>query len=302
MARNLPLEHAKVRRGTILRPMSPFGTYWSRSSLQEDAAYVVREDLIFTACHFDQDKHEGDYYSEYDEPTPEEIRLMASLALPIGPDRGAMAQYPCVTSVRLDEHGPLDDPQVIAKAETVLRRRLRADTRQARGAAPLPPSEYSHFHWPLPLSTQRDLLSAIDARDHLMIRGLATWMKASMMNMHEAFGEEANYPLWISLDASFAIIQEIIRAQGVANPSATDCQAFIHDAFSEANSGLKYFEEFYEDRIRTMHPQNRFGTFTFAPISHCDFYALHGALREVYRFILLGEVLDPQQPFDSDEF
>lgn len=291
-----------VRRGTIVRPMSPLGTYWSQSSLHENAAYVVRDDLIFTACHFDQDYHEADYYSEYDEPTPEEIRLLASLALPIGPDRGSMEQYPCVTAVRLDERGRLDDQQVIAKAEIVLRRRLSVDTRQVRGAAPLPPSEYNHFHWPLPLPVQQDLLSAIDPRDHLMIRGLATWIKASMINMHEAFGEEANYPLWISLDASFAIIQEIIRAKGVANPSATDCQAFIHEAFGEANSGLRYFEEFYEDRIRTMHPQNRFGTFAFAPISHCDFYALQGALREVYRLILLGEVLDPQQPFDTDAF
>ncbi|UZK66692.1 hypothetical protein [Sphingomonas sp. M1-B02] len=282
--------------------MSPLGTYWSQSSQHEDAAYVVREDLIFTACHFDQDMHEGDYYSEYDEPTPEEIRLLASLALSIGLDRGTMAQYPCVASVRLDERRRLDDPQVIAEVETSLRRKLSSDTRQARGAVPMPPGNYEHFHWPLPISTHQDLRSNIDASDHLMIRGLATWMKASMMNMHEAFGEEANYPLWISLDASFAVIQEIVRANGVSDPSAVDCQAYIHDSFGEANSGLKYFEEFYADRIMTMHPRNRFGTFAFAPISHCDFYALHDALREVYRYILLGEVVDPQQPFDTDSF
>lgn len=294
----LPSVHAEVRRGTIVRAMSPLGVYWSQSSINKDAAYVVRDDLIFTACHFDQDAHEGDYYSEFDEPTPEETRLLASLSLPIGPDRGFMALYPCVKRVRLDERRRLDDPQVIAEIEMILRRMMPSGTEQALGAVPMPPATYRHFHWPLPVAVQEDLRSHINPNDSLMIRGLSTWLKASMMHMHEAFGEEANYPLWISLDASFAIIQEIVHAAGIPSPSAIDCQRYIHAAFGEENSGLKYFEEFYEDRIMTMHPQNRFGTFAFAPIGHCDFYALHTSLREVYRYILTGEVSDPQQIFD----
>lgn len=167
MALNYPLMHPAVRRGTIVRPMSPLGTYWSQSSLLEDAAYVVRDDLIFTACHFDQDAHEGDYYTEYDEPTPEEIRLLASLALPVGQDRGFMAQYPCVASIRLNEHRRLDDPQVIADAEASLRRAIASNTTRSRGAAPMPPGRYGHFHWPLPVSTHEELHFNIPRIDSL---------------------------------------------------------------------------------------------------------------------------------------
>ncbi|MEG3083551.1 hypothetical protein U1707_07855 [Sphingomonas sp. PB2P12] len=301
MAEVLPRINAQVRRGTIVRAMSPVGVYWSQSALHEDASYVVRNDLIFIACHFDQDSHEGDYYSEYDEPTPEEIRLLASLALPIGIGRGSLVLYPSATRIRLDERRRLDDPEVIAQVEKLLRCAIALDVERATGEAPIPmpPAEYRHFHWPLPVSMHEDILRNIDSTDHLMTRGLSTWMKGSMINMHRTFGEEAHYPLWISLDASFAIVQGIIRATGIANPSAADCQRFVHEAFGEEDSGLKYFEEFYEDRIMTMHPENRFGTFAFAPIMHSDFYALHRALREVYRYVLIGEVVDPQEAFDK---
>jgi len=282
--------------------MSPFGTYWSRSSVLSNAAYVVRDDLIFTACRFDQDTHEGEYYSEYDEPTPEEVRLLASLALPIGMDRGYMAQYPHYASIRLDDRRSFTDPDVIADVEAELRHALASGITPSRTAASLPPSMYQHFHLPLPDSVRRDIYAAIDDHDHLLIRGLSTWLKSSMLNMHSVFSEEANYPLWISLDASFAIVLKILRSKGIASPTSLDAQNFIHDAFGEKRSGLKYFEEFYEDRIMTMHPQNRFGTFAFAPIGRDDFYGLHNALREIYRYLLLGEVIDPQAAYDTSEF
>lgn len=301
MPQTLPPISVQARRGTIVRAMSPIGIYWSQSALHEEAAYVVRKDLIFTACHFDKDAHEGDFYSEYDEPTPEEIRLLASLALSIGFDRGSVVLYPSATRILLDERRRLDDPEVIAEIEQLLRDAISFDVEQATGAAliPMPPATYHQFHWSLPISVHKDILCNISACDHLMIRGLSTFIKASMLNMHRTFGEEAHYPLWISLDASFAIIQEVLRATGIPNPSAADCQSYVHKAFGEDESGLKYFEEFYEDRIMTMHPQNRFGTFPFAPIMNCGFYTLHVALREVYRFVLLGEVIDPQQTSDT---
>ena len=302
MALIYPLMWPTIRRGTIVRPMSPFGSYWSSSSLMADAAYIVRDDLVFTACHFDQNAREDDYYTEHDEPTPEETRLLASLALSIGADRGFMAQYPDVSSIRLDHQRALNDPAVIDEAEAELRRAIAMASQRSLTCPPLPPCSYGHFHWPLPLSVQRSIYESIDVQDHLLIRGLATWLKSSMLFSHPLFGEEANYPLWISLDASLAIVFEVLRATGISNPTALEAQNFVHDAFGEKRSGLKYFEKFYEDRIMTMHPQNRFGTFAFAPIGHDDFYWLHNGLREVYRYILLDAVVDPQVEYDTEEF
>lgn len=299
---NHPLTFSRIRQGTIVRPMSPFGTYWKSSSLLADAAYVVRDDLIFTACHFDNDAHEDEYYTEHDEPTPEEIRLLASLALPIGIDRGFMAQYPHTTSIRIAEVRPLDDPHFLQEIETKLRSALGSANDGPRTDAPLPPSPYNHFHWPLPITVHRQVYAAIDPHNHLLIRGLGTWLKGAQLHCHQSFAEEANYPLWISLDASQAIVFEELRATGLANPTSLDAQNYIHDAFGEERSGLKYFEEFYEDRIMTIHPQNRFGIFGFAPLGHDEFYWLHNGLREVFRYLLLESVIDPQAEHDTEEF
>ena len=65
--------------GTVLRVFSPVGIYWKENFTASNAAYVNEGDLIFTACHFDVRPHEGGYYSEADEPTLDELRLMASL-------------------------------------------------------------------------------------------------------------------------------------------------------------------------------------------------------------------------------
>lgn len=298
----LPSMVSSIRSGTIVRSMSLAGTYWAQSVLLPDAAYIVRDDLIFTACHFDQDAHEDEYYTEHDEPTPEETRLLASLGLSIGIERGFMAQYPDVGSLRLDSRRCLDDPICISEIECALRTAIADFKYRPQNSPPSPPGSYSHFHWPLPRSVQREIYDGIDCQNHLLVRGLATWLKSSMLYMHPSFGEEANYPLWVSLDASLSIILDTLRANGRSDPTTVDAQNFIHDAFGEERSGLRYFEEFYEDRVMTMHPKSRFGTFAFAPIGHDDFYQLHDALRAIYRYIILGKVIDPQAEDDTEEF
>lgn len=292
----------RLKTGTIVRPMSSAGTYWREGYSHPQAAYVVTQDLIFSVCHFDWSGRDIEYYTEHDDITPEEVRLFASLGLPIGWDRGFMLLYPHYLSFIFPEQPPLDDPITISRIEAALRDAIAANGRAVGLDPPLPPNQYNHFHWPLPEAVHRNLYCRIDDHDDVLIRGLATWLKASMLVGHRSFAEEANYPLWISLDASFSLICEILREQGNGNPSAIDAQNFIHDAFDEPQSGNRYFEEFYEDRIMSMHPQNRFGTFGFAPIKHCDFYYLHNGLREVYRLILLGENVDPQASFDTEDF
>lgn len=298
----MPGLYPRVRRGTVVRPMSPVGTYWEATVLAEEASIVVRDDLIFTACHFDKDALEGEYYTEHDDLTPEEIRLLGSLLLLVGPERGFMAQYPDSLSIRLEDQPCLDDPAVLERLEAELRASIRSPEYRPPTCPPLPPSSYGHFHWPIESAIQKSLFEAIDISDALLVRGISTLLKAGMLHCHLAFQEEANYALWISLDASHSIILEHLEATGISNPSSVDAQNFIHDAFGEKRSGLKYFQEFYEDRIITMHPKNRFGIFGVAPLGHDDFYWLHNGLRDVYRYILLGEVVDPQAAFDTPEF
>ncbi|MXO70004.1 hypothetical protein GRI72_14460 [Altererythrobacter marinus] len=184
---HMPTFYPTVRSGTVVRPMSPVGSYWRSSLLTEYASFVVRDDLIFTACHFDKDAHEGDYYTEYDDLTPEEVRLLGAMQVSTGLHRGFMAQYPETASLRLETKQSLDDKDVLAEVEAQLRDALAKSVMQPLSATPLPPSRYTHFHWPNPSKVQERLFAAINPFDTLMIRGLATLLKAGMLHMHLAF-------------------------------------------------------------------------------------------------------------------
>ncbi len=264
------------------------------STLSESASYVVRPDLIFIACHFDEMSFDGEFYSEHDEIKPEEVRLLASHALAVGAEHGSVTLYPHHTSLRIQHKPDLTDPRTLTEIELSLREwmlTLRAESIDP----PLPPNEYTCRPDGIPLVIQDRIFQAIKLSDHLLLRGLSTFLKAAMLSRHRHFSEEAHYCLYISLDASKSLIDHILQSRGLSNPSAHDAGAHIHEVFGEEQSGMRYFEEFYDDRIRTMHPKSRFGTFVFAPTSHSDFFMLRNSLRDVYRYLILGEVLNPQE-------
>jgi hypothetical protein len=142
-------------------------------------------------------------------------------------------------------------------------------------------------------SLQRRLFGSIHLADHVLLRGLATWLKSGMLWMHRSFAEEANYALYVSLEASFAVVRERLRQLGNPDPSAEDAGRFVREIFRVDGADGKYFGEFYEDRIRTLHPSSRYGTFVYAPLGRDDFYWLFRDLREMWRFLILKEVLSP---------
>ena len=53
------------------------------------AAYYPAPDIVLTACHFDQSFTGVGFYSEFHAPLVEEFRLLASMVLAVGHDRGA---------------------------------------------------------------------------------------------------------------------------------------------------------------------------------------------------------------------
>ena len=95
-----------------------------------------------------------------------------------------------------------------------------------------------------------------------------------MLAMHSQFVEEANYGLYIALDVLFSLIRQELRKRGIPNPTSYDAQALVHELFGEEQSGMRFFEDFYDDRVMTMHPDNRYGEFRHAPLSNCDFHTL----------------------------
>ena len=283
------------RQGTVIRAYSPLGLYWHDDLHLPTAIYMNRGDLIFTACHFDKNIHTGDYYTEFDEPMVEEISLLSALLLSVGFDQGMIYPYPLGAHVLIDKRDDLHQLHNPVGLARLLRSCFEAgsESRQLDG---LPPPlfggpDYEFKEQSAPLSLQERIHAAIRIDDPLLMRGLGTLMKSMMLGRHRLFGEDAFYPLYISLEASYQLILKKLCALGIEFPNTRDAAEFMETIFKEKPSGRGYFEDYYIDRISAVHPTSRFGTFPYAPLMHDDLYWLFKALREVYRFLILDEVV-----------
>lgn len=81
-----------------------------------------------------------------------------------------------------------------------------------------------------------------------------------------------------------------LKQNGIKEPNAKDAAQFIHDAFYDVNRLEKYFEEDYEKRVQSFHPQSRYGTYPYPPIMADDYFQLFNDLLEVYAYLLIGYV------------
>jgi hypothetical protein len=297
-SRTIPLRlFPKPTRGVVVRAYSPRGFYWKRSVALRDALYVDQGDLVFTACKYDESwRDTSDFYSELDLLKIEEVRFLSSLALPIEVDQGMVLFHPMPHEVLLASPLELDAAGAQEIIGEALRQRLREDASKIDDYLALPPllddrRAYEYRHSSLPTSMQLKLFEAIDVADHLLIRGLYGLLRCSMLMNYPMFLEEAALALYVSLDASFTLVRRSMVKQGHLDPSARDAGAWIASAFKEEHFNTRYFENYYDDRIRMNHADSRFGIFPFGPLSVDDCYYLLKNLRDVYRFLILGEVV-----------
>lgn len=283
----------QLKAGTVARAYAPCGFYWRDDFVSPSGVYANNDDLIFSICHFDIRAHSGDCYSEFDEPTVEELRLMAALILPIGWNEGMVTLYPYQVSVALDEHTNLTEPGLASRVGDILRRQLSSKKFSFWRDGPLPKAfggvSYAYRDEHAPSWLQHRIYDAIDVHDYLLIRGLGALIKGLMLWQHRAFGDHALYALFIALEASHQLVLRRLRLRGVANPASTDAARLIEDVFGEEPSGAHYFEEFYADRIKAFHPESRFGAYPYLPLCNSDFASLFYARREVYRWLILDE-------------
>jgi hypothetical protein len=231
--------------------------------------------------------------------TPHEIRFFASLSMACDLEEGHFRLFPLPLfwDLHCEPSSDLSNPDFIRRARAAVMRDVRRKPHRAgrwlADSVTLPPF-ISNNPYPENLSEflperQRKLFNAIKVRDFLLIRGLSTWLRARMLAMHPMFMEEAIQTTFISMEASFRLILRRLRAQGNRNPSAKDAAALIGDVFNEPPL-TGYFAEYYESRIKTVHPESRYGVFPHPPLMADDFYHLHGSLMEVYVYLLTGHV------------
>jgi len=110
---------------------------------------------------------------------------------------------------------------------------------------------------------------------------------------HQEIAEAGQLLLYVALDVSFQLVLRVLRKRGLQNPSALDAGALIDEVFNPHLCTGSYFEDFYDARIKTMHPSSRFGIFPVAPLEADDFLFLRYGLIEVYHWLITKRVHAP---------
>lgn len=281
------------------RLMSPLGIYPDRSFGHRDAAYHFASDATLTLVRAERPPTVPSYYSEVEWASAEEICFMAAMALSRADGEPPVTLYPLPEAfpVNLPPEVRLDDTLLQAEIKAAVLEKMteRLSKRQThRSHDPLLPPALSgtgyltsgpgfvYHHY-------EALAGRVDPTDTLLVRGLSTWLRSAMLASHYWFIEEAITALFISMEASFRLVRRRLQSSGLANPSAADAAAFVGEVFNEEPLE-RYFSDYYDSRVMSMHPESRFGIFPFAPLAVDDYYHLHGSMRALYAYIIADYV------------
>ncbi len=287
-------DHYRSTGGVLLRAYAPLGHYPPTGFRHPAACLFVDESLIFSAVRFDAVNLPG-YVPEREWICPAEIRLLAAMSLADPKEGGLVYVYPDPVGYRVEDPSPDDitGEDFMIQAREALSAELRARESRFWTTVPVSPLfggpsyEFHTVEWPY--SEQDEIFNSIDLRDHLLIRGLGALLKGWPLHLHHLFHTEACISLHIAMEASRDIILRHLRAS-VSNPSDVDAANYLAKAFGEPESTEHYFAGYYADRIKSVHPASRYGTFPEPPLAADDFYDLYESLRIVYRYLIAGKV------------
>jgi hypothetical protein len=304
----------------LARVLSPLGTYPSKSVIMPESAFIADNDICFILSLIEKIEVDNEnYYSEMEWASLEEIRLFASLLIGVKPECKYTRVYPFPFPERITVSGKFDfeNLEITNKIKKLLIKKIDAPDKQVPGypepqrnlyqnlyGISLPPSNggpnYDFRGADINYKLLSKAYNSINKKDFLTIRGLSVLIKSIMLSLHHQFIEEAIINLFISLEASLRLILRVLKQKGNKNPTSEDAMNYLLKAFDMPplyiNDGSKlrhmknYFQEYYESRIKSVHPESRFGIFPHAQLEFDDFYELKDDLIEVFTFLLTGQV------------
>jgi hypothetical protein len=143
---------------------------------------------------------------------------------------------------------------------------------------------------------RRANLRQLESAGPVVIRGVSSLIKAHMAWKHAEMGEAACIFLWICLDAAHSLILQRLRETGVANPTSKDAVRYFEKISGYSIEWEKFFEEDYENRIRAIHPDNRFGAEARPQFLADDFYELNDMLIPLFQFLVSPPAGGPVNP------
>jgi hypothetical protein len=277
------------------------GSYPRGTFFCDDGFFHADADLVFSVvrCSGWRSIDEDVPFSEFAWASPAQVRLLGALLFCQTFDGAWLRLYPVVGPELVLRANELDlsDPSTVLLIKERLLLSVKTKRLQSR-IAHVPISMLGEPYHLLDRDIEMDRFELsykrIDPANFVLMRGIQTLVKSDMLGRHQEFGEESVIAAFISLDASFSLVQRKLKSEGVANPSAHDAARWLHRNFYEPfdreppGELEKYFEEFYESRISTLHPGSRFGDSPFSPTMWDDAVHLRSQLRQVFSFLVHG--------------
>ena len=275
----------------------PRGTFCTEAGL-----FHADDELVFAVTNGDTWSAipGADSYSEADWLHPQLVRLLGSLMFTEQFPEGLRCWfYPSANGDFLIDELVLDlaSPRTAQLAKEALLRtvenRLWPEHTRSAWATYLNKDYHLFESAELSLDLLQDYCAQIGTSNFVLMRGIQALVKSDMLAMHAEFLEEATIATYIALDASFELVTRHLRAKGVRNPNARDAGLWLYETFDKpvgvhGAMDMKYYEEFYSQRIRTIHPGSRLGDSPVAPVSASDRKHLRQALPSVFAFLALG--------------
>jgi len=278
---------------------TPRGQYPRGVLRVPNGVFYADKNIVFAVVHSEtwRSLDPDTPYSEFDWAMPQELRFLASMMYCQLSHETALYFYPIVQYRRSLHIGHLD----LSSDDTVAAvRRLLLDKRQRIGPRSQHKSLLETKSQPYALVSQDrfvfdrlgEFWRGILPRNYVLLRGTYALLKGDMLARHYEFMEEAVIVTFIALEASLELVRRHLQSKGIKDPSAIDAQKWLHETF-DAPFDLpevidRYFEEFYDQRIMTMHPKSRFGEMPYAPLSVDDFFHLRTSIREIFAYLVSG--------------
>jgi hypothetical protein len=271
--------------------MSPLGRYPAKNFCSASAALIISSDICLSIVRApSQDSHWG--FSEVDVLTPHEIPLYGSILLAGEAETPYLYPYPTSYYVLLEAESVADiDDQCILECKSFLLENIRNTEPYLSGPFHKPTClggmEYDLVPWADSGDADRLMIFRnLETANQIILRGVSCLLKARMAFQHRELGEAACIYLWVALDAAHSLVLKRLRATGIANPTSEDAASYFEKISGYDTEWDRFFEEDYENRIRAIHPDNRFGAEAIPQFRADDFRDLNSMLIPLFHFFV----------------
>lgn len=267
--------------GTFLRLFHPRSNAYRREPfVHRDAVYLT--DPAYVAAVVRQDaSNQGNIVSEMVWLYPEEVRLLATLALSVPEGHGMLRFSPLCRT-----HLPLPGRADLSSEES-----LREIRRQALALAEnqaVSPLEFRS--WEMSGEKfQRALFERIDPADDLLVRGLHCLLKAGRLMGEAEFAQEAYMNVSIAREAALELIRDKLESAGVRSPSFRDAHEYVAANFRHGHYLAEELISQHDLWVETKHPRSSFGPTWMPQLMADDLAETYESLISVYRHVLSGE-------------